>query len=79
MRHRLNALQIKNITKPDDYADGGGLYLQVTPGRDGTLRKSWLYCFELRGRRREMGLGSLAAVSLAQDWPTMRGGCAGRE
>jgi integrase len=40
---------------------GGGLYLQVT----GTGAKSWIYRYMLRGREREMGLGSLLAVSLA--------------
>src|SRR5690242_10472646 len=44
------------------YADGGGLYLQVT----GAGAKSWLFCFTLRRRSREMGLGSLRTVSLAQ-------------
>ncbi len=43
------------------YADGGGLYLQVT----GTGAKSWIYRYMLRGREREMGLGSLSAVCLA--------------
>jgi integrase len=43
------------------YADGAGLYLQVT----GDGGKSWIYRFSLRGKPREMGLGSLTAVSLA--------------
>lgn len=43
------------------YSDGAGLYLQVT----GTGAKSWIYRFSLRGKPREMGLGSLKAVSLA--------------
>ena len=38
-----------------------GSYLQVT--EQGA--KSWIYRFTLRGRAREMGLGSLSAVSLA--------------
>ena len=42
-------------------ADGGGLYLQVGE----SSAKSWLYRFMLNGRAREMGLGSLRAVSLA--------------
>jgi integrase len=43
------------------YSDGGGLYLQVT----GAGAKSWIFRFSLNGRAREMGLGSLSAVSLA--------------
>ena len=42
-------------------ADGGGLYLQVSWAG----AKSWLFKFMLNGRAREMGLGSLKAVSLA--------------
>jgi integrase len=42
------------------HSDGGGLYLQVTPSG-----ASWLYCFMLNGRSREMGLGPLHSVGLA--------------
>ncbi|WP_313573707.1 Arm DNA-binding domain-containing protein [Brevundimonas sp.] len=44
------------------YADGGGLYLQVS--RSGT--KSWIFRFALSGREREMGLGPLHTVSLSE-------------
>jgi integrase len=43
------------------HADGGGLYLQVTPSG-----KSWVYRFKLNGRARYMGLGSFHDVSLAE-------------
>jgi integrase len=43
------------------YADGAGLYLQVTSKG----AKSWIYRFSLHGKPREMGLGSLTAVGLA--------------
>jgi integrase len=47
--------------------DGGGLYLQATFGRDGELRRSWIFRFKLRGhRRRDMGLGSYADVTLTE-------------
>ena len=55
---RLTALKVSRAIKPGMYADGGGLYLQVT----GTGAKSWIYRYMLRGREREMGLGSLSAV-----------------
>ena len=58
---RLTALKVSRAIKHGMYADGGGLYLQVT----GTGAKSWIYRYMLRGREREMGLGSLSAVSLA--------------
>ena len=45
---------IRSITKPGMHGDGGGLYLRVT--KSGT--KSWIYRFQLSGKRREMGLGA---------------------
>ena len=58
---RLTALKVSRAIKHGMYADGGGLYLQVT----GTGAKSWIYRYMLHGREREMGLGSLSAVCLA--------------
>ncbi len=59
---KLNALKVGRLKEPGTYADGGGLYLQVTTV--GT--KSWVYRFMLNGRAREMGLGPLHTVSLAE-------------
>ena len=53
----LTELKIKNAG-PGNWLDERGLYLQVNNAGD----KSWLYKFQLNGRRREMGLGSLADV-----------------
>jgi hypothetical protein len=58
------------------YCDGGGLYLQVTAGKDGQLNRSWLFrCAtgeittsktgKPRKVERAMGLGSFPDVSLA--------------
>ena len=44
------------------YADGNGLYLQVTASG----ARSWIYRYMLHGRAREMGLGSLRDFSLAE-------------
>ena len=44
------------------YGDGGGLWLQVT----GTGAKSWIFRFTLKGRSREMGLGSANTFTLAE-------------
>jgi len=43
------------------YADGGGLYLQVSENGG----RSWIFRFKQNGRARDMGLGSLTSVSLA--------------
>lgn len=49
------------------YADGGGLYLQVTPKADGQgITRAWLFQYSWNGKVRQMGLGSFANVSLAQ-------------
>ena len=49
------------------HADGGGLYLQVTAGKEeGQLNKSWLFRFALKGKERQMRLGSLNTVGLSQ-------------
>ena len=55
---KLTALKISRELKPGMYTDGGGLYLQVT-GAGAFIR------YSLHGKAREMGLGSLSAVSLA--------------
>ena len=57
----LTKLQVDKIKKPGRYGDGGGLWLQVSSF--GT--KAWLYRFTLRGRARQMGLGPVEDVSLA--------------
>ena len=46
---------------PGLIADGGGLYLQISQSGS----KSWVFRFMLNRRSREMGLGSLNAVSLS--------------
>jgi len=47
--------------KQGRHADGGGLYLNVAP-----TRKSWVFVYVRNGRRREMGFGPVASVSLAE-------------
>jgi integrase len=58
---RLSALAVTRAGRPGLYADGAGLYLRVN--RNGS--KSWAFRFMLRGKSREMGLGSLTKVTLA--------------
>jgi integrase len=62
LRNKLSVKQIATLTKPGIYSDGGGLYLRTRPS--GT--RSWLYVYMMDGKRRELGLGSVLDVSLAQ-------------
>jgi len=54
-------LAIKNAG-PGYHYDGGGLVLQVTKSGN----QSWLFRYDFQGKRREMGLGPLHTVSLAE-------------
>ncbi len=63
---RLTALKVLRTKTPGMYADGAGLYLQVTGDGSAHVAKSWIFRFTLRGRSREMGLGSLATFGLAE-------------
>jgi integrase len=47
--------------------DGGGLYLQATLGDEGNVRRSWIYRYQRPGGpKRDMGLGSLNDIGLAE-------------
>jgi integrase len=59
---KLSAVAVRNKSAPGLYADGGGLYLQVTEAG----AKTWIYRFMLNGRRRDMGLGAVHTVTLAE-------------
>lgn len=59
--NRLSARTVAAAKKPGRHADGGGLYLHVDP----SLAKRWVFVFQWRGKRREMGFGSTQLVSLA--------------
>lgn len=63
---RLTALKVMKVKEPGIYADGAGLYLQVTGDGETKVGKSWIFRFTLRGRSREMGLGSLSIFGLAE-------------
>ena len=60
----LTALAVARATRPGMYADGGGLYLQVS--HEGA--RSWIFRYRSNGRTtpRDMGLGSLLTVTLAE-------------
>lgn len=54
----LTHIEIRNA-KPGMHADGSGLYLAVKASG----AKSWMFRYQIAGRRREMGLGALTALS----------------
>jgi integrase len=59
---KLSSIAVTRTKAPGYYGDGGGLWLQVSSA--GT--KSWIFRFTRQGRQREMGLGALHTVSLAE-------------
>lgn len=58
---RLTALKIRSLTEPGRYPDGDGLFLKLTGKGSG----SWILRVQVGGKRRDIGLGRLNAVSLA--------------
>jgi integrase len=60
--NRLSAVKVASTKKPGLYADGDGLYLQVT--KSGS--RSWIFRFKSGRRSRDMGLGSLSTIGLAE-------------
>jgi integrase len=68
---RLSARKVKTARpkkgrRAQDHADGGNLFLQTSFGADGHVRRSWTFKYELRGRRREMGLGATHTRTLKE-------------
>jgi integrase len=59
---RLTALRVQREKRPGMHGDGKGLYLHV--GESGT--KSWIFRYQLDGRRHEVGLGSAYDVPLVE-------------
>lgn len=59
----LVAKQVEKMKTPGLYADGNGLYLQVKDSG----AKSWIFRYSAPGgKRREMGLGPVSLLSLAE-------------
>lgn len=59
--NKLSSLIVARLRDPGRYADGNGLYLEISSR--GT--KAWIFRFMLNGRARAMGLGPFPVVSLA--------------
>jgi integrase len=60
--HRLSNLKVEHAKQPGMYADGGGLYLRVAEGGS----KQWIYRYTTNGHNRDMGLGSVRLLTLAE-------------
>ena len=58
----LTAVQVRALSKPGRYADGNGLYLVIEPSG----AKRWILRTLVQGKRRDMGLGGLSLVTLAE-------------
>ena len=59
---RLTAVAVAAVNSPGRYPDGDGLYLVVSKG----ITKSWVYRFQWEKKLKDMGLGSVKDVGLAQ-------------
>ena len=58
----LTAAAVRKVSKAGRYGDGNGLYLVVDP----TGARRWVLRTVVHGRRRDIGLGGLKIVSLAE-------------
>lgn len=61
---KLTARKVETTKAPGMYSDGGGLYLQISSSG----ARSWIFRYRMGGRTtpRDMGLGSLDTVGLAE-------------
>ena len=59
---KLSAVEVAKAKGPVVPHDGRGLYLRVAP----TGTKSWVFRFQIDGKRRDMGLGAFPDISLAE-------------
>lgn len=65
--NKLSDAKVKSIKQAGMYGDGAGLWLQVVDSKvdKGRVTKSWCLRFMLRGQARQMGLGPVHTLSLA--------------
>jgi integrase len=60
--NRLNARVVATITTHGRHADGGGLYLSISPNGG----RRWVFLFRWHGKPTEIGFGSARDVTLAR-------------
>lgn len=58
---KLTAVSVRALTAPGRYGDGDGLYVDVAPGG----ARTWIVRVQSSGKRRDIGLGSLKLIGLA--------------
>jgi integrase len=68
---RLTQKQVINAKPPEGrravlIADGGGVYLQCSLSADDSVRRSWVFRYEMDGQRHELGLGPLHTIGLRE-------------
>src|SRR6202521_5867161 len=59
--NRLNARAVATINEHGRHADGGGLYLSISPNGG----RRWVFLFRWHGKPTEIGFGSARDVRLA--------------
>ena len=59
---KLTARKVETLRKPGLHGDGDGLYLRVSP----TGAKSWILRTVVHAKRRDIGLGAVTLISLAE-------------
>lgn len=60
--NRLNARSVTTLTKFGRHADGGNLYLSISPNGG----RSWTFLYRWHGKPTEIGFGSARDVTLAR-------------
>jgi integrase len=66
VNNALSSMKVRTAG-PGVYCDGGGLYLQVKPMKDGQLSRTWTFRYKVGPTKtREMGLGPVRDVSLKE-------------
>jgi integrase len=60
--NRLNARAVATLTENGRHADGGGLYLSISPNGG----RRWVFLYRWHGKPTEIGLGSARDVTLAR-------------
>ena len=61
-QHRLSPAFVRNCKIPGVYIDGGGLRFRIMPNGS----RTWIMRITIRGVRRDISLGPLATLSLAE-------------
>ena len=60
--NRLNARAVATLTENGRHADGGGLYLSISPNGG----RRWVFLYRWHGKPTEIGFGSARDVTLAR-------------